>query len=112
MKKNKELIKKQIRRIVKQGGDFYRVAAISQNKVNYHIINRYIKKNVNKAMQMNVEEPQLFIQIEKCKNKVKKKKKKYLVFKQQWIYPCVGVDNGVQLDGKIALPTIKAFEPT
>lgn len=25
-------------------------------------------------MQMNVEEPQLFIQIEKCKNKVKKKK--------------------------------------
>ena len=27
-------------------------------------------------MQMNVEEPQLFIQIEKCKNKVKKKKKK------------------------------------
>ena len=60
---------------------------------------------------MNVEEPQLFIQIEKCKNKVKKKKKN-LVFKQQWIYPCVGVDNGVQLDGKIALPTIKAFEPT
>ena len=26
-------------------------------------------------MQMNVEEPQLFNQIEKCKNKVKKKKK-------------------------------------
>ena len=25
-------------------------------------------------MQMNVEEPQLFIQIEKCKNKVKNKK--------------------------------------
>ena len=62
-------------------------------------------------MQMNVEEPQLFIQKEKCKKKIKKKKK-YLVFKQQWIYPCVGVDNGVQLDGKIALPTIKAFEPT
>ena len=72
--------------------------------------NRYIKKTVTKAIEMNVEEPQLFIYIEKCKNKVRKKN--YLVFKQQWIYPCVGVDNGVQLDGKVALPTIKAFEPT